>query len=168
MAKVFISFEAENDEDLVRLVRSYAARHNGAPSWLGKEQPPPSSPELLADQATLTDPEYDAKHSNAPAPAAPAPAAPKTRKPRAVAPPPAPAPEPEPEPNGIELPALETLKQVITTAVRLAQKGEGSKKILELLPGFKDKTGLDFVMNAEDRHRAPLYDLVVAADIPVV
>jgi hypothetical protein len=165
MGKVFISFEAENDEDLVRLVMSYAARH----SWLDKE-PPPSAPELLADQATLTDQEYDAKHStSAPAPApapTPAPAAPKTRKPRAVAPPP--APEPAPEPNGIELPALETLKQVITTAVRLAQKGEGSKKILELLPGFKDKTGLDFVMNAEDKHRAPLYELVVAADIPVV
>ena len=53
-------------------------------------------------------------------------------------------------------------------AVRLAQKGEGSKKILDLLPAFKDTTGLAFVMNAEDKHRAALYDLVQAATLPVV
>ena len=95
---------------------------------------------------------------------------PESRAPRArvSAPEPEPAPAPAPAPPARDLPALETLKSVVTTAVRLAQKGEGSKKILELLPAFKDTTGLDFVMNAEDKHRAPLYDLVLAADLPVV
>ena len=81
MAKVFLSFEAESDEELARLVLSYAAQHRRAPSWLGQPSSP-SDPELVADQATLTDEDYDAKHSNA------APAAPK----------PEPEPEPEPEP----------------------------------------------------------------------
>ena len=135
----------------------------------------PSPPELVEDQETLSDQEYDDKHRNDIPPPLPEPElVPKTRKPRAArvsapaaTPEPAPTP-PAPAPPARELPALETLKSVITTAVRLAQKGEGSKKILELLPAFKDTTGLDFVMNAEDRHRGPLYDLVLAADLPVV
>ena len=60
------------------------------------------------------------------------------------------------------------LKSLVTNAVRLAQKGEGSNKILDLLPGFKDTTGLTFVMNAEDKHRLALYDLIQAAGLPVV
>ena len=66
------------------------------------------------------------------------------------------------------LPPLDTLKAIVTNAVRLAQKGEGSKTILDLLPGFKDTTGLTFVMNAEDKHRPALYDLVQAAGLSVV
>jgi hypothetical protein len=177
MAEVSLTFKAENEEELVQLVLGYAAQHRRGPSWLGKP-PPPTDPEMLEDmEKGLSDEEWDAKYST-PVPAEPTPEpepAPKTRKPRAARPAvsapepePAPAPAPAPAPPARELPALETLKAVITTAVRLAQKGEGSKKILELLPAFKDATGLDFVMNAEDRHRAALYDLVSAADLPVV
>ena len=174
MAQVFLSFTAENDEELTKLVLDYASRYAKPPSWLDKTAPP-IAPELVEDQATLTDGEWDAKHDQAPEPppsAVPEPEpAPKTRKPRAARAVSAPEPElplPAPLPPARELPALETLKSVVTTAVRLAQKGEGSKKILELLPAFKDTTGLDFVMNAEDKHRAALYDLVSAADLPVV
>lgn len=175
MNKVFLSFEAENNEELVRLVLSYAARQSRPPSWLG-ETPPPIDPQLQEDAATLTDEDYDARHSP-PVPATPLPAEPepaKTRKPRAprvaaaVAPTPAPEPDPSPAPVSADLPALETLKQLVTTHVRLAQKGEGSNKILDLLPKFKDTTGLDFVMNAGEKHRPALYELVVTAGIPVV
>jgi hypothetical protein len=171
MAKVSLTFEAENEQELVSLVANYLSSQRDFGWMIAK----PSPSDLLEDQETLSDEEYDAKHDQAPAApeAAPEPA-PKARKPRAAraaAPEPAPAPAPEPAPPAPparELPALDTLKSVVTTAVRLAQKGEGSKKILELLPAFKDTTGLDFVMNAEDKHRAALYDLVSAADLPVV
>jgi hypothetical protein len=169
VAKVFISFEAENEQELRDLVARYLSLQRSF-VWNAES---PSPPDLLEDQQTLSDEEYDAKHQNDIPPPLPEPEpAPKTRKPRAArVSAPAAAPEPAatpPAPPARELPALETLKSVVTTAVRLAQKGEGSKKILELLPAFKDTTGLDFVMNAEDRHRGPLYDLVLAADLPVV
>jgi hypothetical protein len=66
------------------------------------------------------------------------------------------------------LPSLENLVHAVTTAVRLAQKGEGDDKILDLLPDFKKKTGLDFVMNATDTHRAALFELVKAAGLQLV
>jgi len=174
MTKLFLSFEAENEDELLRLVLGYAMRQKQPPSWLDKT-PPPSSPELQEDAATLSDEEYDAKHdpkSNGAAKPEPTPEpapepAKRARAPRAprvsVVP-----PEPEPTPAPADLPPLDTLKAVVTNAVRLAQKGEGSKKILDLLPAFKDTTGLAFVMNAEDKHRAALYDLVQAATLPVV
>jgi hypothetical protein len=64
-----------------------------------------------------------------------------------------------------ELPPLDLLKQAITVAVRAAQKSEGPKTILELLPEFKRETGLDFVMNAQEEHREALRDLVEAAGL---
>ncbi len=112
--------------------------------------------------------------------AATAPAKPK--KARNLAPPAAPAvqplgPEPQPpvveapaaKPNGAarELPSLDALKAVVTAAVRLAQKNEGPKTILDLLPEFKTKTKLDFVMNAKDEHRPALAELIEAAGLPL-
>jgi hypothetical protein len=52
--------------------------------------------------------------------------------------------------------------------VRLAQKGEGSNRILEFLPKFKESAGLDFIMHATEIHREALFDLVQNAGIPVV
>jgi hypothetical protein len=60
--KVLLSFEAESD-DLAQIVACYAKRGLRPPSWLGK--PPPRIPaELLKDQETLSDEEWDAKYSN--------------------------------------------------------------------------------------------------------
>ena len=55
-----------------------------------------------------------------------------------------------------DLPPLDTLKAIVTNAVRLAQKGEGSKTILDLLPAFREATGLQYIMNSEDKHRTAL------------
>jgi hypothetical protein len=91
-------------------------------------------------------------------------------KPSATKPPPPPEPEPEIEPEEatpIDMPPLEVLKQAVTVAVRAAQKNGGPKKILELLPEFKTETGLDFVMNSTEAHRAALYGLVKAAGLNV-
>jgi hypothetical protein len=64
-----------------------------------------------------------------------------------------------------ELPSLEALKAVVTAAVRAAQKKEGPTTILDLLPAFKAKTKLDFVMNAKDEHRPALADLIEGAGL---
>ena len=81
-------------------------------------------------------------------------------------------PEPQPPvaqtsaaPAERELPSLEALKAIVTAAVRAAQKGEGPKAILDLLPDFKAKTKLDFVMNAKDEHRPALADLIDTAGL---
>jgi hypothetical protein len=101
---------------------------------------------------------------------APAPAPPRSHKKRAKAPEPEPAPEPvtepepEPEPSA-DMPTIEALKATVTQAVRLAQKKEGPTKILELLPEFKTKTGLGFVMDAEEKHRNALAGLIEAAGL---
>ena len=78
-----------------------------------------------------------------------------------------PAPEPEPEPNepAAELPTLEALKAAITQAVRAAQNKEGPRLILDLLPAFKAKTKLDFIMHAKEEHRHALFDLVNEAKL---
>ena len=102
------------------------------------------------------------------------------RLPKKAAPTPEPASipvEPEPEPitgeDGATLvgepdvPDLDTLKSAVTVAVRNAQKGDGPKDILTLLPGFKTQTGLAFVMHAEDKHRRALYELLEAAGLAV-
>ena len=66
-----------------------------------------------------------------------------------------------------DLPPLESLKQALIAAVRLAQSGEGPTKILDLLPEFKESAGIDFIMDATEAHRAALFDLVQKAGIPV-
>jgi hypothetical protein len=181
MSKISLSFEAENENELLQLVLSYAFKQKKPPSWLGQ----PLDAEAMQAEAQAReafgkfDDEDDAKQSFpdgngedlAPPPSAPEPAkrARAARAPRVPAPAPAPpAPTAAPPVPPVDLPPLDTLKSIITSAVRLAQKGEGSKKVLDLLPAFKDTTGLTFVMNAEDKHRAALYDLVQAAGLPVV
>jgi hypothetical protein len=101
-------------------------------------------------------------HKKANSASAPAPAsAPE------AAPEPLPTPEVKPEPR--EIPALDVLKQAVTRAVRAAQKKEPGAplKILDLLPDFKRKTGLDFVMSAEDKHREALFDLIEDAGLEI-
>jgi hypothetical protein len=63
------------------------------------------------------------------------------------------------------IPELADLKSTITAAARKAMKKEGPTTILDLLPAFRDATGLDFVMNATEDHRMALYELAVAAGI---
>jgi hypothetical protein len=86
----------------------------------------------------------------------------------AQTPAPTPAPKtvsaPEPEPD---IPTLEALKEGITTAVRLAQKNQGPRMILDLLPSFKKSTGLDYISNAKEQHRRALFDLMIQAEIAV-
>ena len=57
------------------------------------------------------------------------------------------------------------LKATVTQAVRQAQKKEGPAKILELLPAFKAKTGLEYIMNSEEKHREALFELVEEAGL---
>ena len=103
----------------------------------------------------------------------PAPEAAPTSKKRAAKAPakpePAPAaPPPAPDPATAvarDLPSLDALKALVTQAVRKAQKKEGPTKILDLLPDFKTKTGLGFVMEAEDKHKEALADLIEAAGL---
>ena len=67
-----------------------------------------------------------------------------------------------------DIPSLDAIMQALIPAVRLAQRGEGPRKILDLLPAFKDSSGLDFVMQATEEHREALFDLLQDAGIPVV
>jgi hypothetical protein len=192
MAKVFVSFEAESPDELIKLMLHFALKGKTPPSWVS-QPPPPLDPQSVADdKSEMSDEEYDSKHpgngedpSPEPTPA-PEPAPKRTRAARAPRVSAAPglaraADEMQAVARGeaeparthapvapVNLPPLDTLKAIVTNAVRLAQKGEGSKTILDLLPQFKDTTGLTFVMNAEDKHRAALYDLVQAAGLPVV
>lgn len=57
------------------------------------------------------------------------------------------------------------LKATVTQAVRQAQKKEGPAKILELLPAFKAKTGLEYIMNSTEAHREALFELVEEAGL---
>ena len=109
----------------------------------------------------------------APAPKPPKPTSRKPRSTQSAAPPvsePEPETEPEPElepeaPPARDIPSTEALKAMVTQAVRLAQKKEGPTRILELLPEFKAKTGLGFVMEATDAHREALANLIDAAGL---
>jgi hypothetical protein len=67
-----------------------------------------------------------------------------------------------------DIPSLDAIMQALIPAVRLAQSGKGPTKILDLLPAFKDSSGLDFVMQATEEHRKALLDLLQDAGIPVV
>jgi len=91
---------------------------------------------------------------------------PAKKAPRKKADEPAPAPTQAPaaDPTG----ELQALKDLVTTAARLAMRGEGDKKILDLLPAFRDATGLDFVMNATEAHIPALLQLAQAANLVTV
>jgi hypothetical protein len=116
-------------------------------------EPEPAAPPTAATPAKRS-------HKKANSSAAPAPAS---------APEAAPEPLIEPEASEREIPTLDVLKSAVTRAVRAAQKKEpgASPKILDLLPDFKRKTGLDFVMSAEDKHREALFDLIEAAGLEI-
>jgi hypothetical protein len=177
MAEIFISIKADDPDELLEIFARFALKGKSPPSWLGE----PLDAEAVQAEADARerieaeDAAEDARAGNGAdhEPPAPEPAK-RVRAPRAPRVPAAPAPIPTAPPPtaaaaaAADLPPLDTLKAVVTNAVRLAQKGEGSKKILDLLPAFKDTTGLAFVMNADDTHRAALYDLVQAAGLPVV
>ena len=171
MTKIALTFEGSSWEEIEDHMRDALA--------LGKLSVPGAATTALNDFPDNADlPEQD----TAPEPEAPPPmtaAAPRRSHKKAnsvQAPAPATAPEPAPEPlpeptakgPAREIPPLDVLKSAVTKAVRAAQKKEGSDKILALLPGFKQKTGLDFVMSAEDKHRVDLFDLVEAAGLELV
>ncbi len=75
------------------------------------------------------------------------------------------APAPAAQAQSNTIPELQQLKDTITVAARKAMKKEGPTTILDLLPSFREATGLDFVMNATEDHRMALYELAVAAGI---
>jgi len=90
--------------------------------------------------------------------------APASKAPRKKADKPAPAQAPAADLTE----ELQALKDLVTTAARLAMRGEGDKKILDLLPAFRDATGLDFVMNATEAHVPALRQLAEAASLATV
>jgi len=110
-------------------------------------------------------------NGEAPAATAAAPAEKGRGRPKKEAAKPAAAPAQAPEqpaaaaPSSQSIPELADLKSTITAAARKAMKKEGPTTILDLLPSFRDATGLDFVMNATEDHRMALYELAVAAGI---
>jgi hypothetical protein len=158
MSKVIFTIEAANAREMFEVLETFNTsflnvieEHSLVNETKPTPAPPPPAP-------TPEPPKRSHKgNSGAAKPPAPAPA------PEPVAPPAPAAPKP-PAPER-ELPQLDALKQIITNAVRAAQKGEGPKEILALLPGFKKKTGLDFVMNAADEHREALAQLLVEAGV---
>ena len=116
----------------------------------------------MAEPEPTPAPRSHRKRNNAsPAPSAPepAPSVPEPQPPVVAQVPAAPAPQER------DLPSLEALKAAVTAAVRAAQKKEGPTTILDLLPDFKAKTKLDFVMNAKDEHRPALADLIESAGV---
>ena len=172
MTKIVLTFEGSSWAEIEDHMRDALA--------LGKLKVPGGASTALndfPDNADLPEPEAvvpDDPDAVAPPTAAP-PVAPRRSHKKAnsaQAPAPAtapePAPEPLPEPTTREIPPLDVLKSAVTKAVRAAQKNEGNKKVLDLLPGFKQKTGLDFIMSAENKHRVDLFDLIEAAGIELV
>jgi hypothetical protein len=168
MAKLSVSFEAETAKELRALMLSWLKTPASAAqaAFRNADIEAPSDPEDAEDAETLSDEDYDAKHPVHPA---------KPKKARAAlrainaAPPPPPEPESEPELEPvIELPPLDALKSVVVARVKQDQSLPPDKQvILKLLPAFKDKTGLTFVMSAEEKHRKALYDLCLEAGLAV-
>ena len=174
MTTITVHFQADSWHEI--RYQMYAA--------LGLDYPAQPSTALNDAPVTTLGQIFDEEEAKAPDPIPePAPKKATSRKPRSTqtATPPAPIdalgvgveltpePAPEPEPEASEpardLPTIEVLKAIVTQAVRLAQKKEGPAKILELLPEFKTKTGLGFVMEAEEKHRDALADLIDAAGL---
>ena len=164
MTKVSLTFEADSWEDLMTRIRAAGQAVNAAlleacePRPLGEllKEPEPEAPEPAPAPRS-----HKKARSASPAPTPPEPA-PNVPEPQPPVTAQAPAPAPEPE---RELPSLEALKAVVTAAVRAAQKKEGPTTILDLLPAFKAKTKLDFVMNAKDEHRPALAELIEGAGL---
>ena len=123
------------------------------------EQEARREPEPEAVASAPAKPKKARNASPAPTPPEPAPSVPEPQPPVVAQVPAAPAPQER------ELPSLEALKAVVTAAVRAAQKKEGPTTILDLLPDFKAKTKLNFVMEAKDEHRPALADLIENAGL---
>jgi hypothetical protein len=166
MTNISITFQGANWLDIALQMRS-ALDVKPLPAFdefpddveeLAKSLPEPV-PEAPVEP--LSAPSRTRKTKPAPAPE------PEAAKPAPVPPPAPPPAPPAPPPPVRELPPLDVLKGVVTQAVRLAQKKEqgASPKILELLPAFKTKTGLGFVMEATDAHKQALADLIEAAGL---
>ena len=169
MTKVSLTFEADSWADLMTRIRAAGQAANSALLGLEACEPQPLGELLKEPEAPEPAPaprSHKKARSASPAPTPPepepAPKVPEPQPPVVVQAPAAPAPEPEPE---RELPSLEALKAVVTAAVRAAQKKEGPTTILDLLPAFKTRTKLDFVMNARDEHRPALADLIEDAGL---
>ena len=164
MPKICISFEGDDVNQLRdRMIAFLVASQPH--TWLELQAAglvqAPSDPELVADAETLSDEEYDAKHSP------PLKATVKKAKAAKATPPSEPEPELKFEP-AVEPPPLDVLKAAVTTAVKAAQKnGGGTAAIVALLPAFKAETGLDFIANATEAHRGALFKLVGAAGLTV-
>lgn len=173
MTKVSVTFEADSWDDLYHQINQAAGK---TPSPFSDDIAPPKlqpvgdimNEEEIKAAAKIV--EETAKVVFKPASAKSA----TKKRPEQVAPPPQTMPEPNIAPEfpvsvaQMEMPSLEDLKAAITIAVRAASKGNGSsRKILELLPGFKTKTGLDFVANATEEHRAELFLLTKLAGVNV-
>lgn len=155
MGRIRVVFEAETPQELATLARNYVQGllpHGPEPA---SEDFPESDPAL--EPQPEPEPAQPRRGRGRPPKAVPAAVAAATTMPE-----PEPAPEPEPEPVHEELPPLPVLVEAVTVAVR-----NKKKEILDLLPDFKAKTGLNYVAYAEDKHRQALFDLTQAAKIPV-
>jgi hypothetical protein len=162
MTRVSLTFEADSWDDLMARIRAAGQATNSA--LLQAYEPRPLE-EVLKEPEPEAEPPAPPKPKRArAAPPAPTPPEPALNVPEPQPPVTAQAPAPAPEPER-ELPSLEALKAVVTAAVRAAQKKEGPTTILDLLPAFKAKTKLDFVMNAKDEHRPALADLIEGAGL---
>lgn len=160
MTNISIAFQGDSWESVASQMREALGLNRRS-----AEDFPDLTPEPLSEPEPKPDPVPVPKTAKKPR-AAPAPApvpAPAPEPVKFVAPPELPEPEPEiPDEN---LPSLETLKAIITAAVRAAQQKKGPDTILDLLPDFKARTGLAFVMNAEEKHRSALAALIEAAGL---
>lgn len=67
--------------------------------------------------------------------------------------------------NG-DLPDLDQMVEVIVAAVRAGRK-TGDHAVEQMLPDFKQKTGIEHVMDAKDEHRQALYDFIHQAGLSV-
>jgi hypothetical protein len=162
MPSISITFEGENWYEVrTRVYDAFGLDHPAQPSTAGSEiEPAPVREPDPAPEPTLSAPKPKKSAPKTPAPKPPVePEAEPEPEPEAI-------PTPAPQPKASEQPSLETLKAMVTQAVLAARKGNGAEhKITALLPVFKAKTGLQFVMEAKEEHRGALHDLVVEAGL---
>lgn len=164
MTSIHISFQGDSWFDVTSQMREVLGLDKAASLTFDAFPTTEEDEESPVEPAEAIEPEPEPELAPAPAPSKPK----KARNlppPVAHAPPTTRTPEPQPPAKTAarDLPSLDALKASVTAAVRLAQKGEGPKVILDLLPDFKTKTKLDFVMHATDVHRGALADLLEAA-----
>lgn len=171
MTKIVLTFEGSSWAEIEDHMRDALA--------LGKLKVPGGASTALNDFPDNADlPEPEAVVPDDPDAVAPPTAAPRLRRgartrkrirrkrPRPRQPP-NPRPNPCPSRRRARSPSRRAQERSHQSRARRA-KNEGNKKVLDLLPGFKQKTGLDFIMSAENKHRVDLFDLIEAAGIELV